>query len=107
MQELCARTQLTRLERAVPTDFVAASASGSYLQRDVDLSGRPGLPSLASLRELVEEKLRGGGLRWYGGREREEGEREGVNQDIVCAIKAEWMFSVIRASELMEQNWVS
>jgi hypothetical protein len=78
-----------------------------YLQRGLNLSSRPTFPSLKSLREAVVERVSCGGVKWcrsnreMGGATR--GGQGAVSPEISYVTRTEWMYAVLRASELGRQ----
>lgn len=97
---------LTTLERDTIAEFLAP-LSPLYLQRGLSLSSRPSFPSLKSLREAVTERVSRGGVKWchsnkeIGGATR--GGQNPTSPEVSYVIRTEWMYVVLRASELGRQ----
>ena len=77
-----------------------------YLQRGLNLSSRPSFPSLKSLKEVVTDKVSRGGVKWCRSNREVGGATRGgqmSSPEISYTIKTEWMYAVLKASELGRQ----
>lgn len=76
--------------------------SAVYLEKEDILLSRLLLPSLASFKEMVVGVWSSEGFRWTRGAEEEVAQSNDARAELVYVVRTEWMYAVLRASELKQ-----